>query len=156
MGAYMTSEYNSNVCVMCNVKKEDGSIKNDKFICTECINSISPKKPKVTFKTPVASSSKAPPPAPTPTPKPVTAASSSTEVPRYSPNPDGKCTGCNHNYGYCKNSVVVKGKWFCDKTCSQVYTIAANPLPATYGGLFASSLCTVRPLSVSVNGTMVF
>jgi hypothetical protein len=136
----MTTEYNSNsnVCVMCDIKKDNGSIKNDKFICTECIETVSPKH------------------TPTSTPMPVMA-KATTDVPRYSPNADGKCTHCKYNYGYCKDSVVVKGNWFCGKTCSRLYDVAANPLPPAYNGIFASNLCTVRPLYVnSANGNMTF
>ena len=45
MGAYMTTEYNSNcVCVMCDKTKEDGSVKNGKFVCKECIEGLVPNQ----------------------------------------------------------------------------------------------------------------
>ena len=45
MGAYMTTDYNSNcVCVMCDKTKEEGSVKNGKFVCKECIEGLVPNQ----------------------------------------------------------------------------------------------------------------
>jgi hypothetical protein len=49
MGAYMTTEYNSNsncVCVMCDKTKDEGTVKNGKFVCNECIDGLVPNQTK--------------------------------------------------------------------------------------------------------------
>jgi hypothetical protein len=49
MGAYMTTEYNSNcVCVMCDKTKDEGSVKNGKFVCKECIDGLAPNQTHTT------------------------------------------------------------------------------------------------------------
>ena len=47
MGAYMTTDYNSNcVCVMCDKTKEEGTVKNGKFVCNQCIDGLVPTQKK--------------------------------------------------------------------------------------------------------------
>ncbi len=166
MSASMTNENNFNfVCVMCDEENltGNGSIKNNKFICMDCVDSLNPTKATVVSSADVkkvhfsastkASSAIVAVPAPTmcvgPDPKP-------EDVPRYSPNPDGTCTCCKKNFGYCRDSVIKNGIWFCGKTCSRIYSIELNPLPQqTNMWPFQSSLQTVRPISVG-HGFMMF
>jgi hypothetical protein len=125
MAASVTTEYNFK-CVMCENSKEEGSIKNGKFVCTECIESLVPKKTHT-----------------------VAAATAKVTASPYSTNPDGKCANCKKDYGYCHDSVIKKEKWFCGRTCSQIYSLSLTPLPQqTNVWPFQSSLQTVRPISV--------
>jgi hypothetical protein len=154
----MTTEYNPNfVCVMCDKKNEsgNGSIKNNKFICMDCVISI--KNTQVPPIAPIAPLHVSPPPVVYDlSTKAVIADPKQEDVPRYSPNPDGTCTYCKKNYGYCKDSVIKNGNWFCGKTCSRIYLVACNPLPQQINGWpFQSSLETVRPIHVG-QGFMLF
>ena len=69
----------------------------------------------------------------------------------------GKCATCQNTYN-CKNGSIDMGdKWFCSKTCSQMYNSGNNvSYPAT-AFPFVSTTYTMFPLSVNARtGKIVF
>ncbi len=69
----------------------------------------------------------------------------------------GTCANCRNNYNCKFNSVDEGDKWFCGKTCRQIYNSGHNMrVPATIFP-FAATTYTIFPLSVnSQTGKFVF
>ena len=70
----------------------------------------------------------------------------------------GKCATCRNTYN-CKNGSIDMGdKWFCGKTCSQIYNSGNNvSYPATAFPCVSTTTYTMFPLSVNARtGKIVF
>ncbi len=151
MDMTMHHQNNINVCAMCNTQLKDCIVRDNKCYCnTGCysnymfFNTMAQPEPAQIIRKPYRD---------VPEHSNIKKSEESVKNSRMY----GKCATCRNTYNCKHGSIDMGDKWFCGKTCSQIYNSGNNvSYPATIFPCIATTY-TVYPLSVnSRTGKIVF